>query len=209
MLQTIRGIRIIYYTFSCIDKQFCYTCLMFKQTLSFFWEIIKVAFLALVIVVPIRYFIFQPFIVKGASMEPNFRNGDYLIVDEISYRFRAPERGEVIVFKYPNNLSEKFIKRVIGLPGEYLKFDGGKITITKKDGSSIILDESYYLYDESWSWNGEISLGETEYFVLGDNRLHSYDSRNWGVLPQEYIIGRTIVRVFPPKAAAYFSVPAY
>ena len=182
---------------------------MFKQTLSFFWEVIKVAVLALIIVVPIRYFIFQPFIVKGASMEPNFHNGDYLIVDEISYQFRSPERGEVIVFKYPNNLSEKFIKRVIGLPGEYLKFSDNKITVTKKDGSVVVLDESFYLDSEGSFLDEDVSLGEGDYFVMGDNRAHSYDSRNWGVLSGEYIIGRTIVRIFPPKAAAYFPAPMY
>ena len=74
-----------------------------KKFLSFIWEIIKIVIIALAIVVPIRYFLFQPFFVKGQSMEPNFQNGDYLIVDELSYRLREPERGEVIVFKYPRN----------------------------------------------------------------------------------------------------------
>jgi len=72
-----------------------------KEVLLFFWEIIKIVVLALLIVIPIRYFVFQPFVIKGSSMEPNFHQGDYLIVDEISYRFTSPERGDVIVFRYP------------------------------------------------------------------------------------------------------------
>ena len=89
-----------------------------KKFLSFIWEISKTAIIALVIVVPIRYFLFQPFIVRGQSMEPSFYQNDYLIVDEISYRFREPTRGEVVVFKFPQNTSQRYINRVIGLPGE-------------------------------------------------------------------------------------------
>ena len=103
-----------------------------KKLLSFIWEIIKIVIIALAIVVPIRYFLFQPFFVKGESMEPNFQNGDYLIVDELSYRLREPERGEVIVFKYPRNISQRYIKRIIGLPGEAVEIKDGKDGLSKK-----------------------------------------------------------------------------
>ena len=138
-----------------------------KKFLSFLWEIFKIVVIALVIVVPIRYFLFQPFFVKGASMEPNFENGEYLIIDELSYRFREPQRGEVIVFKYPHDPSQRYIKRIIGLPGE---------TIEIKDGQVLISGESFRRVKLFTCRNLtlgliKITLAENEYFVLGDNRL--------------------------------------
>lgn len=179
-----------------------------KKALLFFWEVFQIVVLALVIVIPIRYFIFQPFVVKGPSMEPNFHSGDYLIVDEITYRFRAPHRGEVIVFRYPKNPSDKFIKRVIGLPGEKVEFKGGQLIITDQSGKKIVLKEDY-LKSGSFLGDKEFGLGRDEYFVMGDNRSHSFDSEEWGALPREYIIGRAILRAFPPTAMAYFSTPEY
>lgn len=181
-----------------------------KRFLAFIWEIAKIVVVALVIVIPIRYFLFQPFFVKGQSMEPNFENGDYLIVDEITYRFRSPQRGEVVVFKYPQNTSQRFIKRVIGLPGETVEIKDGKITVYQADSNVKILDESGYLF-ESIPTPGEvkITLGPEEYFVLGDNRPASYDSRRWGVLPEADIIGRVYLRAFPFATIAIFEAPAY
>ena len=101
-----------------------------QKFLSFTWELIKIAIIAFVIVAPIRYFLFQPFIVSGASMAPNFATGDYLIVDEISYRLSAPQRGDVIVFNagfIPGYSGQRFIKRVIGLPGETVDITNGKL----------------------------------------------------------------------------------
>jgi len=180
-----------------------------KNTLSFIWEIFKVAVIALVIVVPIRYFIFQPFFVKGQSMEPNFENGDYLIVDEISYRFSEPQRGDIIVFKYPGNPAQRYIKRIIGLPGETVEVEDGKVIIIKR-GKSKILDESSYL-PKSLKTPGEIKikLDKDEYFVLGDNRLVSYDSRRWGPLPRKNIIGKVFIRILPFTALARVESPAY
>src|SRR3989344_3794878 len=116
-----------------------------KSILLFFWEISKIVIVALLIVIPIRYFIFQPFFVRGQSMEPNFQNGDYLIVDEISYRLRNPERGEVVVFKYPLNPTQRYIKRIIGLPGETVKIRDGKVNVYDSNGVPQILDEASYL----------------------------------------------------------------
>jgi len=183
---------------------------MFKKIFDFVLEIIKVVVIALVIVIPIRYFLFQPFIVKGQSMEPNFEEGDYLIVDEISYRFREPQRGEVIVFKYPQNLSQRYIKRIIGLPGETVEIKEGKITIYPPNGNGFILDESEYL--PSWTQTGGdllITLNKDEYFVLGDNRVASYDSRRWGVLPRKDLIGRVLIRAWPFNALAKITAPNY
>lgn len=181
-----------------------------KGILLFFWEVVKIVVLALVIVAPIRYFLFQPFIVKGASMSPAFHNGDYLIVDEISYRFREPKRGEVVVFKYPPIPSQKFIKRIIGLPGEEVLLENGRITIINQAGEKMVLDESSYLLSPPiGTGRSKILLKENEYFVLGDNRAHSFDSRKWGGLPRKYIVGRVIFRAWPPKAIAYILAPSY
>jgi len=181
-----------------------------KKIFDFILEIVKVVVVALLIVIPIRYFLFQPFIVKGQSMEPNFENGDYLIVDEISYRFRDPQRGEVVVFKYPQNISQRYIKRIIGLPGETVEIKEGKVIIYQLNGNSFVLDESDYL--PSWvqtSGDLVVTLNKDEYFVLGDNRLASYDSRRWGVLPRRDIIGRVFIRAWPFTALAKISAPSY
>lgn len=151
------------------------------------------------IIVPIRYFLVQPFFVRGASMEPNFRDGEYLVIDEISYRMRDPRRGEVIVFQFPRNPSQYYIKRIVGLPGETVFIDDGQVTIRNDVYTQeVLLDESQYLL-ESVRTGGRVSitLGEEEYFVLGDNRPASSDSRSWGILDREGIVGRAWIRAFP------------
>ncbi len=173
-----------------------------KQVLLFFWEILKIFIIALLIVIPIREFVFQPFFVKGQSMEPNFHDYDYLIVDELSYRFHQPERGDVIVFKNPLNPQQKFIKRIIGLPGEKVIIKGGKIII-EKEGKSFVLDESSYLPPGTKTpGNVEVLLKEDEYFVLGDNRHSSYDSRSFGPIKKSYIIGKVAFKIWPFSAFA-------
>ena len=142
-------------------------------------------------------------------MEPNFHNGDYLIVDEISYRFSEPKRGDVIVFKYPRAPRKKFIKRIIALPGETIEVKDHKIIITQ-GSEKIILDESEYLPKNITTPNiPPVTLGENEYFVLGDNRSHSFDSEDWGVLPQKYIIGKVIFRLWPFRVLAKVEAPEY
>jgi signal peptidase I len=181
-----------------------------KRFLSFTWEIFKIAVIALAIVVPIRYFLFQPFFVKGQSMEPNFENGDYLIVDELSYRIRPPERGEVIVFKYPEDTSQRYIKRIIGLPGETIEIKDGKITIYEKNSKVETLDESGYLPSYiTTSDDLQITLADNQYFVLGDNRQVSYDSRRWGPVPKQDIIGRAVIRAWPLASLTLIEAPAY
>ncbi len=152
--------------------------------------------MALLIVIPIRYFLFQPFVVDGSSMEPNFYDGDYLIVDQISYRFRSPERGEVIIFYAPSGLSPRFIKRVIGLPGESLEAVDNQIQITDVRGEKFFLEEQYHPRG-GIGRPFSISLEESQYFVIGDNRDRSYDSRFWGYLSSDKIIGRAVLRLWP------------
>lgn len=178
-----------------------------KSFLLFIWEIAKIVIIALLIVIPIRTFLFQPFFVRGESMSPAFENGDYLIIDQLSYRIRDPERGEVIVFKHPP--SQRYIKRIIGLPGETVEIEDGKIIIHKQ-GESYTLDESNYIpLDIFTIGEAPISLAENEYFVLGDNRLFSADSRRWGPLVREDIIGRVFFRAWPFTAFAKIEAPEY
>lgn len=180
-----------------------------KNFLSFLWETLKIVIIALLIVIPIRYFLFQPFFVKGQSMTPAFENGDYLIIDEVSYRFREPQRGEVVVFKYPENPSQRYIKRIIGLPGETVEIKDEKVVI-HKDPKSWVLDEERYLPKLlETSGNIKIALKPNEYFVLGDNRAASSDSRRWGPLPRENLIGRVLFRAWPITALAKIEAPAY
>ena len=170
---------------------------------EFVMETVKFAILAALVVLPIRFFIAQPFIVKGESMDPTFGDGQYLIVDEISYYSGDPERGEVIIFKYPNDPSKYFIKRVVGLPGETVSIQNGRVTIrTKNLPAGFSLDESYVANASGES--AVFSLGEDEYFVMGDNRRNSFDSRAWGVLPRKNIIGRAFARLLPVDQIGVF-----
>lgn len=181
----------------------------FKEILFFFLELVQIVAIALIIVLPIRYFIFQPFIVKGASMEPNFSDGDYLIIDELSYRLREPKRGEVIVFHYPKQPDQRFIKRIIGLPNEEVKLKDDKITITDNEGNTIVVNELEYLPGMILLPSQTVTLGKDEYFVLGDNRRNSLDSRKWGSLNRDEIIGKVLIRAWPPTAMAMIPVPEY
>lgn len=178
-----------------------------KNTFTFIWEVGKILLIAFAIVIALRLFVFQPFLVRGSSMEPNFHNLDYLIVDEISYRFHEPNRGDVIVFKYPNEPSQKYIKRIIGLPGETIQISDGKIFISK-DGKTINPEEQY-LETRQTSGSVKETLEENEYFVMGDNRSHSADSRQWGDLPRENIIGKVFLRVFPLGDFGLIKTPIY
>ncbi len=180
-----------------------------KMILSLFWEIVKAFIIAMVIILPIRYYLAQPFFVRGASMEPTFEDGEYLIVDQLSYRFRQPERGEVIVFRYPQRLSQFFIKRIIGLPNEHVVVKDGSVEIfNTTHPQGVLLDESAYLAPEIRT-GGQIDvvLGPTDYFVLGDNRPASSDSRSWGLLPTSDIIGRVWLRAFPVSRWDLFTYP--
>jgi signal peptidase I len=163
---------------------------------NFFTELLKFALIAVVIVAPIRFFVAKPFVVSGASMYPTFDNGEYLIIDELSYRLREPERLDVIIFRYPKDPSDFFIKRIIGLPGETVEVSGSGITITTLSGETLTLEEPYVVNEGNGSYR-KVVLDIDEYFVLGDNRPESSDSRIWGALPEENIVGRAFVRLLP------------
>lgn len=167
-------------------------------------EIIRFSIIALLIVIPIRMFVAQPFIVSGASMEETFFHNEYLILDQISYHLGQPERGDVAIFRYPQDPSKFFIKRIIGIPGDTVVIEGDQISIineTYPDG--VELDEPYIKEMNTATFLTE-TLGEREYFVMGDNRNESSDSRVWGVLQEEKIIGRAFLRLFPPNTVSVF-----
>lgn len=164
-------------------------------------EIFRFSLIALLIVLPIRMFVAQPFIVSGASMETTFSTGQYLIVDQLTYQFHEPKRGDVIVFRYPKDPSKFFIKRVIGIPGDTVAISGKDVTlVTPEHPDGVVLNETYV---HSMKPNATLTetLGLNEYFVMGDNRDASSDSRAWGVLQRDNIIGRAILRLFPFTAA--------
>lgn len=172
-----------------------------QEALAFIWETIKVIVISLAIIIPIRYFLVQPFFVKGASMEPTFDDGNYILIDEISYRFRTPQRGDIIVFRFPQDRSQFFIKRIIGLPAETVEIKNDQIIIHNKENpAGIVLDETSYL--PKWQQtmgNFRTKLDPNEYFVLGDNRSRSSDSRSWGPINQSLITGRVFFRALPLK----------
>lgn len=162
-----------------------------------FWEeFLKLLAIAVLVVIPFRLFIAQPFVVDGASMVPTFENGQYLVVDELTYHFRGPERGSVLIFKYPKDPKKYFIKRVIGLPNEKVVIEDGKVTIINSNNpQGFTLEEEYVTFPKEDTASYE--LRDDEYFVLGDNREGSADSRFWGPLPEKNIIGRPIFRLWP------------
>ncbi|OGF78491.1 signal peptidase I [Candidatus Giovannonibacteria bacterium RIFCSPHIGHO2_02_43_13] len=168
------------------------------------WEFIKVVIISLLIVIPIRTWIAQPFIVEGASMVPNFHDGEYLIIDEISYALNPPKRGEVIIFRYPLNPSEYFIKRIIGLPGETVTIRNGIITIKQQSSDqAFVLGEPYIPNGFRTGPDETVELAADQYFVMGDNREASSDSRVWGPLPKGNITGRVFVRLWPVNRAGF------
>ena len=172
---------------------------------AFLDDIIKFALIALLIVVPIRWFVAQPFVVRGASMEPIFENGEYLIVDQLSYRFEKPKRGDVIIMRYPKDPQLFFIKRIIGLPNETVELQGKRVIVRRgADVEPIELDESFIDPSRIRDEYGTYALSEGEYFVMGDNRIESSDSRVWGSLPAEDIVGRPLVRLLPPTRIELF-----
>ena len=179
---------------------------IFSRGISFVGELLHVVLISLAIIVPVRYFLIQPFYVKGASMEPNFLDHQYLIIDEISYRFSEPLRGDIVVFRYPNDPRQYFIKRVIGLPGDRVSISGGSVTIYDKDHpKGFVLDEKSYLGTLATGGAKDIKLGPDEYFLLGDNRSASLDSRVFGAVPRTYIIGRVWLRGWPPEKIKLFT----
>lgn len=167
-----------------------------------FREIIIFILFAVGVVLPFRFFIAEPYVVSGASMDPTFATGHYLIVDKISYKFEEPKRNSVIIFTFPKEANvpaedgRNLIKRVIGLPGDTVVMNGNEVKIINKDNpNGFVLNQSYVTHKSPSNFS--VTLKEGQYFVMGDNRKESYDSRSWGILPKEDIIGRPVLRLLP------------
>lgn len=159
-------------------------------------EILIFAIIAFCIVLPFRIYIAEPYLVDGRSMDPTFATGDYLIVDKLSYELGTPQRNTVVVFKYPNDTSKTFIKRIIGLPGETVIIKDDVVTIKNTaNPDGFVVDGSYVTHHSAGTY--EKTLGPDEYYVLGDNRAESFDSRYWGPLPKKDLLGKPILRLLP------------
>jgi signal peptidase I len=182
-----------------------------KEFLEGGWELLKFAIIALLVVIPIRMFIAQPFVVSGESMFPTFHDKEYLIVDELSYLLRDPMRGEVVIFRYPGNTKRFFIKRIIGLPNEKVIIKNGEVTIINEENpNGFILNEPYI--NEDFDTTLTYKVSSDEYFVMGDNRNRSSDSREWAdpltsKLNHKLMIGRAYLRLFPFSEISY--LPGY
>lgn len=177
----------------------------FKNFSAFAIEAIKAVVFSLIIILPIRYFLIQPFYVKGASMEPTFSNHDYLIVNEIGYRLDDPRRGDVVIFKYPNDQRQYFIKRIIGLPSERVEVKDNQVFVYNNEFPNGVEINEEYLNSDDIRKNANTTLNENEYFVLGDNRNNSFDSRFFGAVSKDLIIGKVWLRGWPFNEVKIFN----
>lgn len=189
---------------------------LIRTTGDFFIEIIKIVVISLAIIIPVRYYLIQPFYVKGASMETSYIDGDYLLIDELTFKLlkKQPTRGEVVVFRPPTHRKDYFIKRIIGLPFETIEIKDGAVWVYNNNfPEGAILDESLYLRSGVLTTVAQgaqkITLQDNEYFVLGDNRTQSMDSRSFGPIQYESIVGRTWVRGFPFGRIETLAPPIY
>lgn len=181
----------------------------FKKLFGSALEAAAIAAIAVLAVIFVRQF-FSPYSIAGASMAPSFHDGDYVFVDQLSYRLAQPKRGEVIVFHSQSARGEDLVKRIIGLPGERVIVEEGRVTIVNEENpGGLVLNESYLDPYDVTTGNADIYLGASEYFVMGDNRLVSFDSRSWGALSAENIVGRVLVRVWPWDGQQAFAAPQY
>ncbi len=181
-----------------------------KNIKGYLLELIEVIAIALLIVIPIRMYLITPFFVRGQSMEPNFEDGDYLIIDKLSFRVSEPKRGDIIVFKAPLDPKSFYIKRIIGMPGETVKVSNGEVMVFNSDHTNgWTIKEKYLVGTNNTPGNIQIKLNTGEYFVMGDNREASYDSREWGSLRADKIVGKVWLRLAPVNKAKAFFVPNY
>ncbi len=188
----------------------------------FLWEIVKIVILALIIIIPVRVFFFQPFFVQGSSMEPNFHDGEYLVVGEFGYKetsvglggtdlfnvmpFRELHRGDAVVFRPPGITGQFFIKRVIGLPGETIEINNSRIIIknAQAPGGFVLNERTYLLPSVETTGDRVLTLGDNEYFLLGDNRTASKDSRAFGPVSKDRITGKVMLRAWPFSRLTFF-----
>lgn len=177
-----------------------------KNILRSGYEFLKTIALVFILSFLIRTFLVQTFVVQGKSMEPNYFNRDYLLVDKVSYRFSQPKRGQIVVFRNPENRRVDFVKRIIGLPGETIAIKDGKVLINDAE-----LEERYLsgAKTEAFGETSKIQLGGAEYFMMGDNRDNSLDSRRIGPIRRADLVGHVFVRVLPPQRFSLAADPSF
>lgn len=181
-----------------------------REILATIYELFKTVIFVLVMAFVIRFFLFQPFVVQGVSMEPNMHDSEYLIVDRLTYKFKAPERGEVVIFDAPDHPGTDYIKRVIGLAGEEIEITANQIKINGVDLEEKYLPEDFQtLIDGNSRSILKKNLGADEYFVMGDNRQHSLDSRVFGVIKKSVIVGRAWIVLYPLEYFGRVFEPKY
>lgn len=184
-------------------EHFWYNITM-KRFWESFWEILETVIIAGVTVFLIRSYLVQPFLVSGASMDPNIAHGNYLIIDQLTKRFQKFQQGDVVVFHYPNDPDTFYIKRIIGLPGDQVRISDGNVFINGE-----LLKEDYLSLNIGTFGSADITLAGDQYFVLGDNRDNSSDSRSWGALQEQFIVGLARLRLFPFNQITIIPRPAY
>ena len=161
-----------------------------------FRDVLAIVVIAGVVILGLQFTV-QKFVVDGPSMNTTLHDGQQILVSKIVYKFHEPERGDIVVFRSPDGYEEDYIKRIIGLPGETVEIKQGIVYIYKEDGLVLTLDETYVTRQSLNLFKGN-QIPENEYFVMGDNRLNSRDSRNGWTLPRESIIGKAWLSVWPP-----------
>lgn len=177
---------------------------------SFFLELIQVVVFAVSIFLFVYLLVMQPHKIKGSSMEPNFHDGEYLLTDKVTYRFGEVSRGDVVVFKAPPTFQDEFIKRVIGLPGDQVWVENGKVFVNGQELSEPYLKAGVFTASGKTAPEGvHMTIPENQYFVLGDNREHSLDSRNIGFIEKDTITGRGWFVYWPISSAGTISKPTY
>lgn len=161
------------------------------QTLVVFGAIFTVIYL----------FVAQPHKVSGNSMLPTLHSGDYILTDKLSYRFGSPKQGDIIVLKNPRDESQDFIKRIIAIPGDTIKIEGGQVFVNERKAAEKYLPDDFKTRSGAFLGEGQtVKAGSNQYFVLGDNRNHSSDSREWGGVTRQEIVGRAFFRYWPPQS---------
>ncbi len=172
---------------------------------SWVFELAKGLIILIIFLVLIHFFVVTIFVVNGASMEKNFSDGEYLLTDRISYILGQPKRGDAVVLRFPGDPEhQKYIKRLIGLPGEKISIKNGKVYINNQELTEIYLSSGMMTEPDM-----EKQLANNEYFLMGDNRINSSDSRTWGTCVKNDFIGKAFLRIFPPSKWSLVEFPIY
>jgi signal peptidase I len=177
---------------------------------AFFFDIIQVVVFAIALFLFMYLLVFQPHKIKGDSMQPNYPDGEYLLTDKVTYRFNEPKRGDVVVFEAPGGGGDEYIKRIIGIPGETVSVRDGKVYVNGQQINESYLSSTLYTSAGAFLENGaSVIVPAGEYFVLGDNRPYSSDSRAWGFVSKRKISGRAWLIYWPPQKAGVVEKVSY